>query len=155
MQYFMHIFIFIWDFQNLSCDRSHFIYLYHLSYYYTCAEIIRCLFYGIMTMIGHLSYLINECTKKGYISFYIAKESLESHVWVHLNFITNLWNFAKCVDGLLMNTMGIIGKSMHHVWPAYDSPQHIMEWKAIKMRNIRAYNGMSRSRHSNHLIKTF
>ena len=41
-------------------------------------------------MIGHLSSLINECTKKSNISFYIAKESLESHVGVHLNFITNL-----------------------------------------------------------------
>ena len=107
----MHIFIYIQNSQNLSCCRSYFIHLYHLSYYYTCAEIIRCLFHCIITMIGHLPSLIDECTKKSYISFYIAKESSESHVWVHLNFITNLWNFAKCVDSLLMNTMGIIGKS--------------------------------------------
>ena len=77
-------------FQILSCDRSRFVHLYHLLHNYTFAEILRCLFHGIIAMIGHLSFLINECTQKSNISFYIAKESLESHVGVHLNFITNL-----------------------------------------------------------------
>ena len=60
-------------FQILSCDRSRFVHLYHLLHNYTCAEILRCLFHGIIAMIGHLSSLIKNAQRKAIYHFTLRK----------------------------------------------------------------------------------